>query len=164
MDCVYSFGGVGEFSDISQFLKECVRVTKTGGKVVIGDENLPIWLRDTEFGKILSNYNPQFLSHVPFANLPVEAKNVKCEWIIGGVFYLIEFEVGEGEPKANFSFEIPGQRGGTHLTRMYGNLEGVTLDVKKLAYEAQKKSGMSMHSWLNQLIKKEAKKVLKDDK
>ena len=163
VDCVFSFGGVGEFSSISHFLKECIRVTKVGGKVVIGDENLPIWLRDTQFGKILSNYNKQFLSKVPFKYIPIEARNVKCEWIIGGVFYLIEFEVGEGEPYANFSFEIPGKRGGTHLTRMYGQLEGVSQTTKELAYKAQEKSGLSMHLWLDRLVKREAKKILSDD-
>ena len=158
VDCLYSFGAVGEFSDIKTFFKECVRVVKPGGRVVVGDENLPVWLRNSEFGKILSNYNNQFLAEVPFKDLPIEARNVKCEWVIGGVFYLIEFEVGEGEPFANFDFDIPGARGGTHRTRMYGQLEGIKLSTKELALKAQKSSGLSMHEWLNQVVLEAAKK------
>ena len=159
-DAFYSFGAVGEFSDIKQFFKEVVRVCKKGAKVVVGDENLPIWQRDSMFGKILSNYNKQFLAEVPFKDLPIEARDVRCQWIIGGVFYLIDFRVGEGEPFANFDFEIPGVRGGTHKTRYYGQLEGVTEETKNLAWKAREKTGLSMHEWLDELIKKEAKKVL----
>ena len=158
MDALYSFGGVGEFSDIAKFFKEAVRVVKTGGRIVVGDENLPCWQRNTTFGEILVNYNKQFLAEVPFDSLPVEARNVKCEWIIGGVFYLITFEVGEGELYANFDFEIPGVRGGTHKTRFYGNLEGVTPEAKELAWEAAKKENISMHKWLDNAVRAAAKK------
>ena len=159
-DALYSFGAIGEFSDPKAFFQEAVRVCKPGAKIVVGDENLPVWLRDSEFGMILANYNKQFLAEVPFSSLPVEARNVKCEWIIGGVFYLIDFEVGEGEPYANFDFEIPGMRGGTHKTRMYGQLEGVSIETKNLALQAQKVSGKSMHKWLDDTVKQEALKVL----
>ncbi|MCU7835987.1 MAG: methyltransferase domain-containing protein [gamma proteobacterium symbiont of Taylorina sp.] len=159
-DALYSFGAVGEFSDIKQFFKEVVRVCKTGAKVVVGDENLPVWQRNTLFGKILVNYNKQFLAEVPFDSLPIESREVRCQWIIGGVFYLIDFKVGEGEPYANFDFEIPGVRGGTHKTRYYGQLEGVTEEARELAEKARVKTGKSMHQWLDELVKKEAKKLL----
>ena len=159
-DAFYSFGAIGEFSDIKQFFLEVIRVCKKGAKVVVGDENLPIWQRETEFGKILANYNKQFLEPVPFDSLPIEARQVRCQWIIGSVFYLIDFKVGEGELDANFDFEIPGIRGGTHKTRYYGQLEGVTEETKELAWKAVEKSGKSMHKWLDELVKNEAKKVL----
>lgn len=159
-DAVFQFGGVGEFSDIKRFFKEVVRVAKLGAKVVVGDENLPIWQRNTLFGKILSNYNPQFLEDVPFKDLPIEASEVRVQWIIGGVFYLIDFRVHEGEPYANFDFEISGPRGGTHRTRYFGQLEGVTEETKKLALEAQPKTGKSMHKWLDEIVKIEALKLL----
>ena len=163
-DALYSFGALGEFSDPRKFFEEVARVCKPGAKVVVGDENLPVWLRESEFGRIIANYNNQFLAPIPFDALPVEARNVKCEWIIGGVFYLIEFEVGEGEPYANFDFDIPGIRGGTHRTRMYGQLEGVAPEVKQMAWDAVKVSGSSMHDWLNDIIRKEAKKIIGENK
>ena len=162
-DAFYSFGAVGEFSDIKKFFSEVVRVCKPGAKVVVGDENLPIWQRNSDFGTILSNYNKQFLEEVPFESLPIEAREVRCQWIIGGVFYLIDFVVGEGEPYADFDFEIPGERGGTHKTRFYGQLEGVTEEAKSLAWQAQKLSGISMHDWLDELIKKEAIEIIKNN-
>lgn len=159
-DAFYSFGALGEFSDIKRFFTEVVRVCKPGSKVVVGDENLPVWQRNSEFGKILANYNKQFLTDVPFESLPVEARQVNCKWVIGGVFYLIDFAVGEGEPQADFDFVIPGPRGGTHRTRYEGQLEGVTTEAKALAYKAQEKSGKSMHQWLDELVKTEAKRQL----
>lgn len=161
-DAVYSFGALGEFSDKKKFFSEIVRVCKPGAKVVVGDENLPVWQRNSTFGKILSNYNKQFLAKIPFSSLPVEARNVKCQWVIGGVFYLIDFVVGVGEPYANFDFMIPGIRGGTHKTRYYGQLEGVTVEAKELAWRAAQKSGVSMHCWLTDLVTNAAKQVLKD--
>ena len=159
-NAVYSFGGLGEFSDIRRSLSEMVRVTKVGGKVVVGDESIPPWLRNTEFAKILITTNPQFKAELPLNDLPVEARQVCLRWVIGGVFYLIDFRVSVGEPEANFDFEIPGPRGGTYRTRYEGQLEGVTKVAKELAYNAVAKKGLSMHKWLNKVVKKAALKDL----
>lgn len=159
-DAVYSFGGLGEFSDIKKSLAEMVRVTKVGGKVVVGDESIPPWLRDTVFAKILVTTNPQFQADLPLEHMPVEAREVCVRWVIGGVFYLIDFRVGEGEPQGNFDFEIPGPRGGTYRTRYEGQLEGVTGEAKALAYDAASKRGMSMHKWLEQAVRKAAREDL----
>lgn len=160
-DAIYHFGGLGEFSDIPGALREMVRVTKPGGRVLVGDESMPPWLRDTRFAKVLTFTNPQFSAELPLKHLPVEAREVRLRWIIGGTFYLIDFVVGEGEPPANFEFEIPGPRGGTHLTRYLGQLEGVTTETKKLAYEACAKTGLSMHAWLDQVVRQAAERDLK---
>ncbi|MEA2787509.1 MAG: hypothetical protein QOF71_3613, partial [Candidatus Eremiobacteraeota bacterium] len=53
-DAVFQFGGVGEFGDIARFFREAVRVARRGGRVVVGDESMPVWLRNTEFAKILT--------------------------------------------------------------------------------------------------------------
>ena len=95
-----------------------------------------------------------FAVDVPFEDLPVEARKVKCEWVIGGTFYLITFEVGVGEPSANFDFEIPGVRGGTYRTRYMGELEGVAPETKRKAFEHVVKNKISMHDWLNNLVEK----------
>jgi ubiquinone/menaquinone biosynthesis C-methylase UbiE len=159
-DAVYHFGGLGEFGDIKRALKEFARVTKVGGRVVVGDESMPPWLRETRFAKILTATNPQFNAPLPLQEMPVEARDVRLRWMIGGVFYLIDFVVGEGEPPANFNYEIPGPRGGTHLTRVDGQLEGVKLETKALALQAMEKSGKSMHAWLDEVVKAAAKREL----
>ena len=162
-DAVYSFGGIGEFSDIKRSLAEMVRVSKVGAKIVIGDESMPPWLRETEFAKILITTNKQFLAKVPLEQMPVEARDVRLRWVIGGVFYLIDFRVGEGEPKADFDFEIPGPRGGTLRTRYLGQLEGVTLETKRLAEQARGKRGISMHTWLDEVVRQAALRDLGDE-
>ena len=159
-DAIYSFGALGEFSDPAAFFSEVVRVSKPGARVVV-DETFHG--KDTElegFFKIIMN---NFLQ-IFFSSLPIEARKVRCQWIIGGVFYLIDFSVGEGEPTANFNFEIPGVRGGTHLTRYYGQLEGVKPATAELAWEAQKLADVSMHQWLDTLIRREALNIIKKSK
>ena len=159
-DATYHFGGLNTFADITRALKEAVRVTKVGGKVVMGDESMPVWLRETEFGKVLMNSNPHYKYHLPLEHMPIDARNTRLRWIIGEVFYVIDFEVGEGTPYANLDFEIPGPRGGTHRTRYYGHMEGVTPDVKRLATKAARASGKSLHQWLCDAVNSAAKKDL----
>lgn len=161
-DAVFQFGGVGEFPDIGRFFREAARVTRPGGRVIVGDESMPPWLRDTDFAGILTMTNPQYQAPIPLEQLPVEARHVHLRWIIGGVFYLIDFDVGEGEPDGDFDFPIPGARGGTLRTRYYGRLEGVTPETKELAQRARAKLGVSMHDWLEDVVRRAAGDVLDD--
>ncbi len=147
-DSALHFGGINTFSEIKRCLHELVRVVKPGGKVVVGDEGIGPWLRDTEFGKIMINSNPLIGYTVPIELIPVESREVKIEWIMMGAFFVIEFVVGEGEPKANYHIPIPSERGGDHWSRYYGNLEGITDETKILAQKARAKTGKSMHEWL----------------
>lgn len=152
-DAVFSFGGLGVFGDIARSLKEIVRVAKVGARVIVGDESMPPWLYETEYGRILLNNNPLFKKAIPFEQIPVEARDVVVRWVIGGVYYLIEFTAGEGEPRADFDLEIPGRRGGTLRTRYYGRLEGVTPQAVESAERARAKSGKSMHRWLDDVVR-----------
>lgn len=155
-DACFHFGGINAFGDIKRAFAEMARVTKPGGKVVVGDESMPPWLRETEFARVLMNSNPEFSYPLPLDKLPIEARKTRVEWIIGGVFYVIDFVVGEGEPKADFDFPIPGVRGGTHRSRYYGRLEGVTPEAKRLAQLARSKTGKSMHQWLDDAVRQAA--------
>lgn len=161
-DACFHFGGLNTFADIGRALDEMTRVTKVGGKVVVGDEGIAPWLRETEFAKILINYNSHFESTPPLEHLPVRASNPRLEWIMGDAFYVLDYVVSEGEPGANFDFEIPGVRGGTHRTRYYGLLEGVTAEAKRLAQRAREKRGVSMHEWLDAVVREAAMRDLGD--
>jgi ubiquinone/menaquinone biosynthesis C-methylase UbiE/uncharacterized protein YbaR (Trm112 family) len=161
-DALYCFAGVGHFPSIQKGLSEMARVVKPGGKVVFCEKNVPLWLRETEYGKILINNNPMFAYAAPLEYIPKEARNVGIRWIIGNVHYVVDYTVGVGEPKGNFDLELPGERGGTFNTRYFGKLEGVTQETKKLALEANGKLDISMHEWLDNLIKESAEKILKD--
>ncbi len=151
-DAVFSFGGLGVFGDIATALREIVRVARVGARIVVGDESLAPWLYQTEYGRILLNNNPLFKAELPLAQLPPEARDVRVQWVVGGVYYLIDFVVGQGEPEANFDLEIPGARGGTLRTRYYGRMEGVTPQTLDLARRAGAKSGKSMHAWLDAAV------------
>lgn len=161
-DAVYSFGGVGmnTYSGSNDAISEIVRVTKIGGRIVFGGLSLAPWLRNTFFGKVLINHNSHYANEILFADFPIQARDLCVGWILAGAGFVVDFSVGEGEPKADFQYKIPGPRGGTHLTRYFGNLEGVTEETKNLAIQAREKLGISMHDWLDDLVKREAKKVL----
>jgi len=160
---LFCFAGIGHFPDIRKGLAEMTRVVKPGGKVVFCEKNVPPWLKQTEYGKILINNNPMFDLPVPLEDIPVEARDVSLRWVNGNVHYVVDYTVGCGEPKGNFDLELPGARGGTFNTRYHGKLEGVTPEVKELAIEAREKLGISMHKWLNDLIRSEAESVLDND-
>ena len=49
---------------------------------------MPVWLRETEFGKVLMNSNPHYKYDLPLKHLPINARNVKLEWFIGLCFIL----------------------------------------------------------------------------
>jgi ubiquinone/menaquinone biosynthesis C-methylase UbiE len=163
-DALYCFAGVGHFPDLPKGLKEMARVVKPGGKVVFCEKNVPEWLRETDYGKICINNNSMFADPVPLKHIPVEARDVGVRWINGNVHYVFDYTVGVGEPKGNFDLELPGERGGTFNTRYYGKLEGVSNETKKKAIEAQKLTGKSMHKWLDEIILREAGKILNENK
>lgn len=151
-DALYCFAGIGHFPSIEMGLSEMARVVRPGGKVVFCEKNVPLWLRETTYGKILINNNPMFAYEAPLQYIPVAARNVGIRWMIGNVHYVVDYTVGEGEPKGNFDLELPGERGGTFNTRYFGKLEGVTPATKLKAMETAKKSGKSLHKWLEDLI------------
>lgn len=162
-DALYCFAGVGHFPSIAKGLSEMARVVKPGGKVVFCEKNVPEWLRNTTYGKILINNNPMFAYEAPLKYIPIEARNVGIRWILGNVHYVVDYIVGEGEPQGNFDLELPGERGGTFNTRYYGKLEGITKETKELLQKAQKLTNMSMHKWLDSILKAEANKLLNEN-
>lgn len=158
-DRTFHFGGLNTFGDKRQALVEMSRVTKPGGRVVVGDESIPSWLRATQFGKILMNSNAHFAHEVPLNSIPVEAHNFRLQWIMGDAFYLMAFDKRDGLPDGDFDFEIPGWRGGSHRKRLYGQLEGVSPELKMAVLSAAKSANISVTAWLETRLTK----ALKDE-
>ncbi|HEV3333754.1 MAG TPA: methyltransferase domain-containing protein [Bryobacteraceae bacterium] len=156
-DAVFHFGGFNNFSEPKKTLGEMTRVVKKNGRVVFGDEALPPWLEGTEFGEIIVTNNPLFKNKVPLECLPENAREVTLRWIFGGCFYLIDFKVGEGPPPIDLDLPHKGWRGGTMRTRYYGRLEGVTPEARQMAIEAARMRGVSVHEWLDSLVRSAAK-------
>jgi ubiquinone/menaquinone biosynthesis C-methylase UbiE len=159
-DAVFHFGGFNQFGDLRKGAAELARVARPGARVVIGDEAVAPWLRGTEFEAIVTTNNPLFKIEAPLAVLPEGARDVTVRWIIGNCFYVIGFRKGEGPPPLNLDLPHKGWRGGTMRSRYFGLLEGVTIEAKALAKQAASKSGMSVHEWLDRVVKAEATAAL----
>lgn len=153
-DAVFHFGGLNLFSDVGAALAEMARVVKPGGRVVAGDEGIGPWLSNTEFAKILENSNPLFRHRAPLDKVPVSARDVTCRWILNGSFYLIAFDVGEAEPQLDLDVQFPGWRGGSHRTRYFGKLEGVSPDLRDKVSKAAAEEGVSVVTWLEKALRR----------
>ncbi|HEV7407067.1 MAG TPA: methyltransferase domain-containing protein [Bradyrhizobium sp.] len=153
-DAAFHFGGLNLFSDIAAALAEMARVVKPGGRVVAGDEGVGAWLADTEFAKILENSNPLFKHRAPLDRIPVNARNVTCRWILNGSFYLIAFDVGAGEPQLDLDVQFPGWRGGSHRTRYFGKLEGVSPELRDGVVKAAAAEGVAVVTWLETALRR----------
>jgi len=68
--------------------------------------------------------------------------------------------VGEGFPPVDMDLPHQGWRGGTLRTRYYGRLEGVTPQARELAVKAASAKGVSVHEWLDALVRKAAESDL----
>ncbi len=159
-DAVLTTGGINQFEDIPRAIAEMNRVTRVGGKVVIADEGLAHWWRDTEMGRMLTNSNPLLANEPPLASLPISARDVSLRWLLGNSYYALDYRVSDTPPFVDLDLPHKGVRGGSLRSRYYGMLEGVTPDTRKLAEEAAQKAGLSMHDWLETLVRDKAQKVL----
>lgn len=155
-DAVYHFGGFNEFSDPKRVAEEFARVVKSGGTVLFGDESVGPWLRGTEFGRIVTTNNPLYSHELPLSSIPICARDVNVRWIMGNCFYVITFRKGDGPPPLDLDLPHKGCRGGTMRTRYFGALEGVTPEAKELAKKAAAAAGVSLHEWLDRLVRKQA--------
>ena len=155
-DAVFHFGGFNEFSDKSKAASEFARVVKPGGTVLFGDESVGPWLRDTEFGKIVTTNNPLFAHTLPLDAIPPLACSVSVHWIMANCFYVITFRKGDGPPPLNLDLPHKGWRGGTMRSRYFGVLEGVTPEAKELVRRAAANADVSIHEWLDNLVRRQA--------
>jgi len=160
-DAVFHFGGFNEFSDHKRTCEEFARVVRPGGIVLFGDESVGPWLRGTEFDNIVSTNNPLFRHKLPIASIPICARYVSVRWIMANCFYVITFRKGDGPPPLNLDLPHKGWRGGTMRSRYFGVLEGVTPEAKELAHKAAAEVGLSVHEWLDRLVRKQAAKDIR---
>ena len=154
LDAAYHFGGINLFDDIGQAIAEMNRVVRTGGRVVISDEGVGAWLRDTDFGRMVIANNRLWAHQPPIDRLPPTAADVSVSWILGNCFWLIEFTVAADLPQIDPHVAHKGWRGGSMWTRHHGQLEAVTPETRARVIQAAKTAGVSVHDWMEQALAK----------
>jgi ubiquinone/menaquinone biosynthesis C-methylase UbiE len=100
-DSAFHFGGLNFFSDKRLALAEMTRVVRRGGKVVIGDEGLAPWLRNTPYRDILAHLGEHYLRVPPLDALPECARGVAVRWVVGNAYYVIDYRVGDAPPQVD---------------------------------------------------------------
>lgn len=153
-DAAYHFGGINLFPDIRKGIAEMNRVVRPGGKVVIGDEGLAPWLRDTELGKMLIRNNPLYACEVPLGMLPEFARSVGLSWELSNCFYVIEFAVSDRPLPIDIDVPHVGTRGGSIRTRYFGQLEGVDPMLRDDIYAEAGRLGMSRVDYIESLLRR----------
>jgi SAM-dependent methyltransferase len=108
-DSLLHLGTLNRFPDVPRALSEMARVVKPGGKVVAGDEGLGPWLAGTEYGALLDRFGGLFAGEAPLKELPIQAENVRVQWLLGHAYYVIDFRVGRAGPEANLDVLLPGK-------------------------------------------------------
>jgi ubiquinone/menaquinone biosynthesis C-methylase UbiE/uncharacterized protein YbaR (Trm112 family) len=106
LDAAYHFGGLNFFSDKRRALAEMTRVVRRGGKVVVGDEGLAPWLRNTAYASTLTSLGEHYLHAAPVDLLPDRAHDVSVRWVAGNAYYVIDYRVGDGPPQPDLDLVI----------------------------------------------------------
>jgi len=153
-DAAYHFGGINLFPDIRKGIFEMNRVVKDKGKIVISDEGISPWFKNTEIGKMLITNNPICNYEPPLQFLPNTAQDVKLSWELSNYFYVIEFTVSSNLPDINIDVDHVGTRGGNIRKRYYGQLEGVDPKLKESLYKEARELGMSRVDYIESILKK----------
>jgi SAM-dependent methyltransferase len=151
-DAAYHFGGINLFSDIKSAIHEMARVVKVGGKVLIGDEGIAPWLKESEYGKIAICNNKLWALEPPLSLLPETASNVHLTWVLGNCFYIIDFEVSNEMPLMDIDVPHKGVRGGNMRKRYFGQLEGIDPALKEKIREVATTAGISTSAWTEEVI------------
>lgn len=151
-DAAFHFGGINLFSDIKSAIHEMARVVKAGGKVVIGDEGIAPWLKETEYGKMAICNNKLWALDPPLSLLPETVSNVHLTWVLGNCFYVIDFEVSDSGPLIDSDVPHKGTRGGSMRKRYFGQLEGIDPELKEKVGVAASTAGTSASAWVEQVI------------
>jgi SAM-dependent methyltransferase len=152
-DAAYHFGGLNLFPDVRLGIAEMNRVVKQGGRIVIGDEGVAPWLKQTELGAMLIKNNPLYSFDAPLSLLPDTARSVNLSWELCNTFFVIEFVVSDAPLPVNIDVPHIGRRGGSIRTRYLGQLEGIDRELRDQVYSEAEKQGISRVEYLESLIK-----------
>lgn len=90
-DIVIHSGGINTFSDITKSLNEMLRITKSGGLIIVIDEGLSPKKRMSEEGKAIMKANTLFAAKPPLQHIPDQARDVEVIYVMNETFYQVVF-------------------------------------------------------------------------
>ena len=152
-DAAYHFGGINLFADVRKGIAEMNRVVRNGGKVVIGDEGLAPWLKNTEIGRMLARNNALYSCEAPLVFLPETARSPHLSWELCNTFYVIDFSVSTETLPIDIDVPHVGTRGGSIRTRYFGQLEGVNPELRDQFYAEAERRGISRVQYLESVLR-----------
>lgn len=91
-DAVLHAGTINRFN-AKRAMAEMARVAKAGARVVVCDEGIAPWLRDTPYGRGVRALSNLFEAVPPIADIPPVAREVEIGWVGGSAFWFIAFTV-----------------------------------------------------------------------
>ena len=150
-DIVYHFGGLNLFDNLEGAIMEAYRVLKVNGDLLMGDEGIAPWMYKDIISEILIKNNPLYTSKAPIELLPIGIKDFKLEYLFNNCFYLITFKKSD-YPEIDLDVAHKGRRGGSLRTRYYGQLEGVSPDIKERLNLKALEMGLSRVELLEMLL------------
>jgi SAM-dependent methyltransferase len=152
-DAAYHFGGINLFEDVGAGVSEMARVVRQGGRVLVSDEGVAPWLRETDYGRMVVTNNYLWAHHAPIDRLPSNAADVALTWVLGACFWVITFSPAASPPEIDPHVIHKGRRGGTMWTRHAGVLEAVTPETKSQVLAAAQTEGVSVHDWMERALR-----------
>ena len=153
-DAAYHFGGINLFAAVRRGIAEMNRVVRAGGRVVIGDEGVAPWLRNSEIGRMLIRNNALYACEVPLGLLPETVRSPRVSWELCNTFYVIEFSVATDPLPIDIDVRHLGARGGSVRTRYFGQLEGVDPGLRDLIYAEAERRGLSRVEYVESILRR----------
>ena len=90
------------------FISELSRVVKVGGRVAISNKGLAPWLHGTEWYQLAAlALTPESQQWPPIDLLPVDADDVRIQWLRSQAFYVLSFTIGR-PPEIHLDARLPG--------------------------------------------------------
>ncbi|WP_186491477.1 class I SAM-dependent methyltransferase [Synechococcus sp. BIOS-U3-1] len=152
-DYIHHFGGINRFANIEKAIDEMARCVKPqDGVVVFSDESVAPWLRNTDIGKMVIENNSLYAHSAPITQIPINATNVTCEYIVRNCFYMIKFTKLMNTLKINPNIRHKSPRGGTMHKRYHGKLDGINPELKSWIVKEAKSKKISQNELLESLI------------
>jgi ubiquinone/menaquinone biosynthesis C-methylase UbiE len=152
-DLVYHFGGLNLFPSIKLGVEEMYRVLKVGGACLFGDEGIAPYMYNSEIANALIKNNALYKHDAPLRYLPPYLSEFRLEYILNNCFYLVTY-IKEAACSINIDVPHIGRRGGSIRSRYYGEIEGISPELKDQLYAKALAMNLSRVELLEEILRR----------